>query len=188
MNVLSRTGTQIVSIDEAKANSRVTSDIEDALFSIWLDVAHEKVEESTNLLLQLSTCEQTFEGDYIELNAPVRGIVSVTKYDNDNVATVATLNTDYRYTKSHKFGVRITLTSKASNYTVVKYVAGFGSYTVGSDVGINTDDIQAYSIAKQSILLLTNHYYENRGVVSDFKKHVIPKNLQDHIDSIRKYL
>ena len=188
MNVLTRTGSKIVSLGEAKANSRVTSTAENPLFSLWLDIAHEKVEYATNLVLQLSTCEQVFKEKCVDLHAPVRGIVSVTTYDADNSATVLVLNTDYHYTKTSKFGLRVTLTTTPVNYAVIQYKAGFEDYTVGSDTGINTADINAYSRAKYAILLLTNHFYENRGVVTDFEKYVLPHGLQDMLDSLLKYL
>lgn len=186
MNIISRDGSQIVTVSDAKNNSRVTIDAEDALFQIWLDAAHDAVEYNTNLILQQSTCEQVFYEKEINLHAPVRGLVSVKIYDDDNVETTTT---DYEYTKTSKYGLKLTLDAKPDNYAIVRYVAGFGAYTAsGSEVAINEGTINAYNQAKTAILLITNHLYENRGIVSDFKKHAIEFSADLLMDNITKYI
>ena len=186
MNIISRDGSQIVSVSEAKANSRVTIDAEDSLFQSWVDIAHDTVEENTNLVLQQSTCEQVFDGKEINLHAPVRGIVSVKTYDSDNVETITT---DYTWKKTSKYGLCLTLNTAPTNYAVIRFVAGFGEYTAtGSEIAINEGTINAYNQAKSSILLITNHLYENRGIVSDFKKHALEFSVNLMMDNITKHL
>ena len=81
MNILSRIGDQIVTLDEAKANSRVTTSAEDSLFQHWIDVAHEQVEKETGLVLQQSICSQVVSGCSTELSAPVRGLIGADDLD-----------------------------------------------------------------------------------------------------------
>ena len=186
MNIISRTGTQIVTLEEAKHNSRVTTTAEDSNFDLWLDIAHEHVEDFTNTVLEQSQCENITYSDEFNLNAPVRGLISVTTVDNDGVETDTT---DYTLTKTHDFGLKIKLDSCPENYAYVRYVAGFGDYSVsGAEVGINTGTIQAYSQLKSAILLLTNHFYENRGIVSDFSKYELPFSIKNLMYSKKKYL
>lgn len=184
MNIISRDGDQIVTVAEAKANSRVTTTAEDANFAIWVDVAHEYVESNTNHVIQQSTVEDVFVGDEIELKTPVRGLVSVKTYDNYQVETTTT---DYTYKKLHSYGLKITLDTEPENYTVVRYVAGFGEFTATTETAINEGTITAKAQLKQAILLLVNHYYENRGVVSDFNKYPVPMAVNDLLDQVVKY-
>lgn len=186
MNVISRNGSQILTVDQVKANCRVTHSAEDPLFQDWLDIAHEYIEDNTNIVLNQSTCEQIFDTKEVNLHAPVRGIVSVTCYDSDNVGTVTT---DYTIKKTHKYGLTLTLDTIASNYSVIRFVSGFGAYSAtGSEVAINEGTINVYSQAKIAIYLLVNHYYENRGVVTDFKKYVLPNGLERTLHDLTKHL
>jgi len=185
MNIISRTGDELVDKTLAKANSRDTLSAEDTLWDHWITTAHEVVEDESGLVLQLSTCEQVFHNDCIDLRAPVRGIVSVYTYDDDGTATEST---DYKVTKTSAFGLRVTLTTKPCNYAVIRYIAGFGEYTPsGSETAINSGTIAAHKTAIQAILLLTNHYYENRSIVSDFSKMTLPHGFDRLISRIEKH-
>lgn len=184
MNILSRSGDQIVTVDQAKANSRVTTTAEDSNFTIWVDVAHEYVEKYANHVIQQATVEQVFTGDEVELMAPVRGLVSVKTYDDDQVETTTT---DYKFEKLHSYGLKITLDTAAENYSVVRYIAGFGAFTATSETAINEGGITAPSQLKQAILLLTNHFYENRGLISDFNKYKLPMGIHALLNQVIKY-
>lgn len=180
MNILSRTGDQIITLAEAKANSRVTYSAEDDLFQIWIDLASSKVEIETGLVFQQAICAQDVYGvEYVDLVAPVRGIVSVLDADGEEV--------DYTYYKTSGYGCRIELTTEREQVTI-KYIAGFDEYTASTgETAINEGDIDPYPVAKSAVLFLTNHYYENRGVVTDFEKHELPIGFNNLVSLIKKY-
>lgn len=184
MNVINRTGDLIVTRDEAKANSRVTIDAENDNFDMWIDVAHSYAEKYTNLVIQQGVVEQVFHCQEIELRAPVRGLISIKTYDSDGVETIST---DYKTTKLHSYGLRIKLASKPVNYAVVRYVAGFGEFIATTETAINEGDINPYKQLKQGILLLTNHFYENRGLISDFSKYTLPMGIDAVLNQVKKY-
>lgn len=184
MNIITRSGDQIVTIAEAKTNSRVTTTSEDTNFQLWVDVAHEYVERYASTVIQQSTVEQVITCKTFELYAPVRGIVSVKSYDESQTETTLT---DYTLKKTHNYGVKITLTSTPSNYVVVRYVAGFGDFTATTETAINEGTINAYTQFKSAILLLTNHFYENRGIVTDFNKYTLPVGVHSLLDQRVKY-
>ncbi|KAA3639444.1 MAG: hypothetical protein DWP95_10385 [Proteobacteria bacterium] len=179
MNVIERLGDQIVTLAEAKANSRVTSTAEDTLFQHWIDVAHDDVEGDAGLVLQRAKCTQVDrECEYIDLSAPVRGIVSVKDGSGDDV--------DYEIVETSKYGARLTFTKQSQ--VKVTYIAGFGEYIVtGAETAVNEGDIAPYPLAKAAVLVLTNHYYENRGVVTDFSTYPVPVGFDRIIQLITKY-
>ena len=179
MNIVSRTGDQIVTLDQAKGNSRVTHSAEDALFQLWLDVAHEQVEKEAGLVLQQSICSHDSTGQaFIDLVAPVRGIVSLVDSDGNDV--------DFTVTKTSSYGCIVKMDTPQD--VKVTFIAGFGDYTAtGSETAVNEGDIQPYSIARNAVLVLVNHFYENRGVVTDFQKYVLPVGFDRLIGLITKY-
>ncbi len=185
MNILSRDGDQIVDLKQAKANSRVTKSAEDSNFELWLEMAHQYVENYTNCVLQQSTCQNEFYGTEINLNTPVRGIVSVKTFDDDGVETIVT---DYKLTKTHNYGVRITLDSCPENYGIIEYIAGFGEFTATTELPVNEGTIEPYAQHKNAILLLTNHFWENRGIVTDFNKYELPIGIHNIMNQVKKYL
>lgn len=184
MNIISRDGSQIVSDVEVKANSRITTDAEDSLIQIWLDVAHDYAEKYAGLVLQQSIVETVTDLQEVEITAPVRGLISVKLYDADQVETTTT---DYTYEKLNSYGLSIKLDAKPENYAVIRYVAGFGAFTATTETAINEGTITAYPQLKQAILLLTNHFYENRGLISDFNKYVLPVGIERLLDQVVKY-
>lgn len=60
MNIISRDGDLIVTRDEAKSNSRVTTTAEDSNFDLWIEIAHNYAETYANLIIQQATVEQVF--------------------------------------------------------------------------------------------------------------------------------
>lgn len=188
MNIISREGEELIDVDAAKANSRVTTSVEDALWPAWISTAHHHIEDLTGLVLQKSVCEQVFDEKTVDLKAPVRGIVSVISYDDENAPTTLSEGVDYYFKKTSNFGLKISLETAPTNYVVIRYVAGFGTYSAGSgEVAINEGDLTAYPQVITALLLLTNHFYENRGTTTDFQKYDIPGGLERLIHPIKKY-
>lgn len=184
MNIITRSGSLIVSDSEIKANSRITTTTEDSLVTLWNSIAHEYCESYSGLILKQATVEQVFNTKELDLYAPVRGIVSVKCYDDDQTETTVT---DYDYRKTHNYGLALTLPSKPENYAVVRYVAGFGEFTATTETAINEGTITAYNQLKSAILLLTNHFYENRGIVTDFQKYTLPIGVHAILDQVVNY-
>lgn len=188
MNIISRDGDAIVETAAAKANSRVTSNSEDTLWPGWINTAQRHVERLTGLVFQQSTCEQEFDAKTVDLKAPVRGIVSVVSYDDEQNATTLVEGDDYYFKKTNCFGAQISLVTEPEHYVVVQYVAGFGEYTAGTGVeAVNEGTIDPYPEAVTAVLLLTNHFYENRGTTTDFQKHDLPGGLERIINPLIKY-
>lgn len=186
MDIISRDGDQLVTVAEAKANSRITSDVENDLWTKWIKEAHSVGEHETNLVFQLSTCRQTFEGSHIDLHPPVRGIISVVTYDDSGVETQID---DYKVTRTSGFGLRVTLATKPCNGAAINYVAGFGPYVAqGFEVTINGDTIQPYPEAIDIILTLTNDSYQHRGSKTDFEKFRLPDGIDRVFNLITKEL
>lgn len=184
-DIISRDGDQLINIAEAKANSRVVSTDEDTLWQLWVDVAHEVVERDTGRILQRSLVEDTITGQSIRLSAPVRSIVSVLAYDEDGNETEVT---GYKLTRRAHRSIEVELPMCNSNYVVIKYVAGFGDYTVPVDeLAINGGDLAADVMFKQVLSALTNHFYENRGIVSDFQKYALSHNFKYLTDQLTNH-
>lgn len=184
MNIISRDGDLIVTRDEAKSNSRVTTTAEDSNFDLWIEIAHNYAETYANLIIQQATVEQVFDCQEIEINGPVRGIVSVKTYASDDTETTLT---DYTWKRLNSYGLSVKLSSKTVNYAVIRYIGGFGAFNASSETAINEGTITAYPQLKQAILLLTNHFYENRGQISDFNKYELPIGVHALLDQVVKY-
>lgn len=182
MNIIRRLGVEIVTLDEAKANSRVTATSEDGLFQSWISLAHSYCETYTHQVLQLSEVISQSQRQKIQLNTPVREIISVVEVDENGERSAVT---DYKTTATPAYGVQISIAKKCRNYFEVKYIAGFGEHLSAN--AINPEDIAVYPQFKSAILLLVNHFYENRGVVSDFSKYEIPIGVKSLLNQVKKY-
>jgi uncharacterized phiE125 gp8 family phage protein len=169
MKIISRAGSQLITADQAKANSRDTLSAEDLLWGRWVDLAHEVVERETGMVLQQAVVDDYFTDGVIVLRSPVRSIVSVKTYDDEG--TEAT-TTDFKTTPRPGYGLRLELTTVPANYAVVRYVAGFGSYTVpGGETAVNESITEEVATLEQVLLAITDHFYNHRGIVTDFQKY-----------------
>jgi uncharacterized phiE125 gp8 family phage protein len=189
VNILSRSGDQLITATQAKDHSKVTTTAEDQLWLLWVNVAHEVAERETNLIFQQAEVEQVFDMCSIDLHAPVRSIVSVTTYDSDGAATVLVQGEGYKVTRTSAFGLTVDLVSTPVNYAVVRYKAGYGAFTTSSgEYEVTAGTIDAPEIAKQLIYLLTDHFYKNRSVLSDMNKIELPYGFDRVCQLIKKEL
>lgn len=155
-----------VTLAEAKANSRVDTDDEDSLFSAWIATARELIEK--RLGRQFVTAEFTLSldrfpcarGGLIELPAgPLQTIDEIRYVDGDG--DEQTLDDAlYEFDAVTQPGRLLPVDGESWPDTAAKLAAVEIDFTAGYG-----DAAAVPARIKQAILLLVNHWYENRGAV-----------------------
>lgn len=152
-----------VSLDQAKANLRVTSSDEDGLIAALIVAAREAAEKATGLILTSRQVVQSVDSfdRWIDLYAwPIQSIASVTYRDGGGVQQVLAPST-YAAALNRR-PVRLAPASLASWPSTAGQPGGI---IVTVQAGYPTpDDVPA--TIKQSILLMIGHWFKNRSSVS----------------------
>jgi len=150
-----------VSLDEIRADRRVTEHDEDGLLLDCLDAAVDYVEKVTGRQLCTATWVRTLDawpsGDVIALRPPVASVTSVQYVDSNG--TTQTLSTDVYEVSTGADRVQL-------KYNQVWPVARaqFDAITVTYTAGAAAASVPA--TLKRAVLYLAGHYYENREPVS----------------------
>jgi uncharacterized phiE125 gp8 family phage protein len=150
-----------VTLAEAKAHLRVTSDTEDDTITALIATATQYLERDTGQALIDQQWRAWFESvpcdGVLELmRSPVRGIVSVTVYDSAGNATVLDGSDYYVNLVARPARVRLAdgvTQQMRANGIEVDFDAGYG------ETGVDVPDM-----LKRAILVLVAHWYEFRGV------------------------
>ncbi|MCI5073504.1 head-tail connector protein [Oricola sp.] len=150
-----------VTLAEAKAHLRVTSDTEDDTIAALIAAATQYLERDTGQALINQRWRAFFDGlpadGVLELmRSPVRGIVQVTVYDADGAATVLD-GGDYR----------VNLVARPARLRLRDAVAAAmraNGVEVDFDVGYGETGIDVPDMLKRAVLVLVAHWYEFRGV------------------------
>ena len=167
-----------VTTAEAKAQASVFHTADDALIEQYIKAARELLESETARQYVTATWEQYFDEfpDVIEITKlPVASIVSVKYVDTDGDTQTMVVTTEYQvdYASPNRpcrilpaYGAVWPATRAQPNAVTVNFTAGYGT----------ADSVPA--TAKQAILMLAAHFYENREPVADRAKFVVPLGLQ----------
>ena len=179
--------TEPVTLAQAKLHLRVESAFEDddALITALIIAARQYCENLSGRTLAQRSYLQTMESfpangiDIVLRRSPVTAIASINYYDDTGTNVLMTLETDYR-TNFNLIPARIrtpVLTKLwAKTYLVDDAVRII--YTAGAD--------SAPTAAKQTILLLVGHWYENReSVVVGATSNAVDCTVTSLIDSYR---
>ena len=153
-----------VTLAEAKAHLRVTASDENDLISALIVAARQYCENLSGRTLAPRNFLQTLDrfpdggGDITLRRSPVTAVASVYYYSLETTNTLMVLNTDYRM-DLQQIPARIRLplgtTLWKNAYTTDDAVRI--TYTAGA--------VSAPTAAKQTILLLVGHWFENRESV-----------------------
>ena len=153
-----------VTLAEAKAHLRVTASDENDLISALIVAARQYCENLSGRTLAPRNFLQTLDrfpdggGDITLRRSPVTAVASVYYYSLETTNTLMVLNTDYRL-DLQQIPARIRLplgtTLWKNAYTTDDAVRI--TYTAGA--------VSAPTAAKQTILLLVGHWFENRESV-----------------------
>lgn len=196
MGLLLVTGPVIepVSVQELRTHCRIDSATEDGLLASYLFSARAFLEEETGRALMSQTWDYTIDDEWpvdvygktvIELpRAPLRSVVSVS-YVDDSGVTQTMLPAQYVVDVSSRVG-RISPadgvtwpTVQARNAVItVRFVCGYGD-----NPGSHPD----LYVARQAIMLIAAHMYENREAVSGASISELPMGARAFIDRLRVY-
>jgi uncharacterized phiE125 gp8 family phage protein len=152
-----------VTLSEAKLHCRVDHSDEDALITSLISVAREFAERSTGRTLAQRTFTMSMTAfpdaglDIIVQRSPLISVQSVNYYDSTGTNTLMVANTDYRVRTTTMPG-RISLPVTGTTWPVTSVAddAVRIAYTAGGSVP---------AMAKQAMLMLIGHWYENRESV-----------------------
>jgi len=150
-----------VTLAQAKAHLRVTSDTEDDTITALIAAATQYLERDTGQALidqqwRAWWDDVPCDGVLELMRSPVRGIVSVSVYDAEGNATVLDGSDYYVNLVARPARVRLADTvteAMRANGIEVDFDAGYGE--AGTDVP---------DMLKRAILVLVAHWYEFRGV------------------------
>lgn len=157
-----------ISLAEAKRHLSVTFDDDDALISLYIDVATAHLDGYSGILgraLVTQTWRQDFCAWSGELRLPLAPVASITsvKYSDSANAEQTVNSADYALINDER-GPRVTFKNVSFTYPAlyddredrvrVTYVAGYGA---AADV--------PYTI-KAALLLMVGHWYRNREAVA----------------------
>lgn len=155
--------TEPVTLADAKAHARVDVSADDALISSLIVAAREFCERCTGRTFAQRTFVQTmrhfpeYGADIIVQRSPLISVQSVNYYAADGTDTLMTVATDYRV-RANAMPGRISLPVTFTRWPIVSTVddAVRIAYTAGGSVP---------QIARQAMLMLIAHWYENREAV-----------------------
>ena len=180
-----------VTLAQAKLHLRVDVDDDNALITALIIAARQYCENLSGRTLASRSYLQTMESfpadgiDIVLRRSPVTAIASVNYYDATGTDVAMTVTTDYRTNFNLvPARVRLPVLTKLWAQTYVVDDAVRIIYTAGAaDVnGVNT----APTAAKQTILLLVGHWYENReSVVVGATSNAVDCTVTSLIDSYR---
>ncbi|MDF3024809.1 MAG: hypothetical protein K0R10_2170 [Alphaproteobacteria bacterium] len=165
--------TEPVSLAEAKAHLRVTSDDEDTLISALIVAAREAAEHETGRSLITQTWEKTldvFPADIRLDYPPVQSVTSI-KFLDENGDEQTLSASSYKLDNASDSGpgwIKIATglawpsTYPEINAVRVRYVAGW------------TSAAEVPQSIKQWMLLNIGHWYENREATSEAKREPLP--------------
>jgi len=183
--VTTAVATEPVTRTEVKVHLRVDSTVEDTMIDGLITAARETAEHYTGRALAPQTlevaldCFPSYENDAITLpRCPVTSITSVKYTDTDGVEQTLS-STKYAlspYGESRilapTFGNYWPTTQDIMNSVRIVQVCGYTTCP---------------KAAKQAILLLIGHLYENRQDVSAMKLEEIPNGARSLLDTIKVY-
>ena len=150
-----------VTLAQAKAHLRVTSDTEDDTITALIAAATQYLERDTGQALidqqwRAYFCRIPCDGVLELMRSPVRGIVAVTVYDANGNGTVLDGSDYYVNLVARPARVRLADSVPAvmrANGIEIDFNAGYGE--AGTDVP---------DMLKRAILVLVAHWYDFRGV------------------------
>lgn len=173
-----------VSLEWARDNLRLTDDIEDLLLAQRIMTAGEMVEEMMGKQLITQTWQRVSPGasDRIEIaKTPVQSISSISYQDQDDATQTLTVSDFYLYASEDRAYLEPKSTAQwpvfydREDSLTITFVAGFGD--AESDVP---------ETAKQAILLLCSHWFENRQVMTDARMMPMPFGVESLVGMRRK--
>lgn len=177
--------TEPVTLAEAKLHLRVDVGDDDALITALIIAARQYCESLSGRTLAQRSYLQTMESfpadgiDIVLRRSPVTAITSVNYYDATGTDVAMTVTTDYRTNFNLiPARVRLPVLTKLWAQTYVVDDAVRIVYTAGAAT--------APTAAKQTILLLVGHWYENReSVVVGATSNAVDCTVTSLIDSYR---
>jgi uncharacterized phiE125 gp8 family phage protein len=156
--------TEPVTLAEAKSHLRVDYSTEDAYITALIVAARSYCEELTGRAFAQRTFTATLDefpslgADIVVPRAPLVSVQSLSYRDGNGVAVTMTANTDYRVTTSVLPG-RIRLPVTTGAWPATRRIDD--AVTIAFTAGAAT----APATAKQAMLLLIGHWFENRESV-----------------------
>jgi uncharacterized phiE125 gp8 family phage protein len=156
--------TEPVTLAEAKSHLRVDYSTEDAYITALIVAARAYCEELTGRAFAQRTFTATLDefpslgADIVVPRAPLVSVQSLSYRDGNGVAVTMTANTDYRVTTSVLPG-RIRLPVTTGAWPATRRIDD--AVTIAFTAGAST----APATAKQAMLLLIGHWFENRESV-----------------------
>lgn len=177
-----------VTLERARMQIRVTTNDgspgttpHDAILEDQIRTAREYIEQASGRRFMEQTLERSFSSWPCKLDiTPVQSITHIKYIDNDGV--LQTLATDQYSLEQNE--PPVIHRGFDVIYPVIRYV--WNAVTVRVVAGYATADAVP-QMAKQAILMLMAHWFENREDTSPVEIRSVPRAVSDLIDRIRVY-
>lgn len=194
MKLVDQTGELPVSLQELKANSRITHDDEDVILNVYLEAAIETVQQASGLVLIAGVYEVTLPDwwhDHLCIRiSPVNDVVSV-KYFDINGAEQEVLSSNFNWLFA---GSTFSLWLNSSFYAPRTMDNNAAAVSVRIHAGYLTESDSGYEPelkmpvrAKQAVLMIASHWYEHREAVVQGAMMKVPQAYQYLIDQLKTY-
>lgn len=164
-----------VSVDLAKRNSRIETDVEDELVELWIKSAHRWCEDYCGIAFEPSTWEIWLDAfPEAEIEIPYSPLVEISSIKLDTDAGEAVVGSENYEIDLNGWVLPVTgyswpapLTS--ANSVRIRFVAGTGT----------PEDV------KIAVLMLVEHYNANRAATGE-KVETIPLGVVSHLERHRR--
>lgn len=181
LNLKTQPALEPVTLAEIKAHSVVDFVDDDALLDIYARTARERVEKDTGICLIDQVWLQgleCFEDEIKLLKTPNATVVSIKYLDADGAEqTLATED----YAVGERFGVTRICPAYGKSWPAIR--AGLNAITIEFTAGFGEDGNAVPALLKQAIMVMAEHLYENRGVVSPVNLAPVPESYASLIAS-----
>lgn len=171
--------TGAVSISEVKANTNIDFDDDDVLVHGLIEAATRAVGEMSGRVLMTETWSASFasgqRGKLCLPKSPVQSITSITYYDSDDVQQTANVNDFYLFRDDDVAYLCPKSGSEWPNANTDRWDAITVTFVAGY-TAVPTS-------LKHAVLMMVDHYYENRGATSERKVSEVPLGV-DHLVSL----
>lgn len=181
--------TRVISLAEMKLHARLddTDTTEDSILELYIDAATLKFENDTRRSLIVKaytyTCDdfprESFNNVYGQIELPYSPLIDITSVYYKDSAGVSTLlaSTEYSANKNNEPGAIYPVNNWPATYdcpdaVTITYTAGYASTP---------------TIAKQAIILLACHWYENREATTGFKTNETPLGYDALVTNFKRW-
>ena len=180
--ILDYTGTELISLAEAKKYLRVDYATDDTYITELIKIARVQVLKDTNQVVVSQAITEYFSAFSKVLDLQFPGVITaynLSYFNSNNIATALTEGTDYRIIQYLGL-TKLEMINTPSTYDRLEAVSF--TYIVTPQ---NDDYIRPLKIA---MYMLIQHYYDNRSAVSFLKAEEMPLGYKSIVSNYKNYI